>query len=119
MAPKKEQQIASPATVANGLSSADSIQRQAALVQLAAAGFNTPQAVSEILELNIPSKLVECLQQPDKHLKLLACRQLAVFAAYGPESPLQQALSSTQTVQVYTLRKTPLHEMLAAIASLE
>ena len=100
--PKKEAASAvTPAAVASGLAATDPVQRQSALAQLAATGqFSSPQAVAEILQLDICSKLVELVQQPEKAVRLLACRQLAVYAASGPDSPLQQAIASNSTVQV-------------------
>ena len=104
---KKEQAPAvTPAAIAAGLApSAEVAQQQVALVQLAAAGaaFSTSQAIAEVLQQGIPDKVTAALQQsPDKSVRLLACRQLAVYAAAGPGHPLQQAVASLHTTQVCT-----------------
>jgi hypothetical protein len=111
MPPVKKDQapVLTPAIVAAGLAAAESSQNQTALQQLASAGaaFNTQQVITDILQQGIPDKLVELLQQADKSVRLLACRQIATYAASGPGQPLQQAVASQQTAQVST--GTPCH----------
>lgn len=101
MAPKKELPAVTPATVAAGLAAAEPAQKHAALTELAAASFNNPQATADVVQQGIPGTLGELLQHSsDKSVKLLACRQLTVYAAVGPGHPLQQAVASVQTTQV-------------------
>jgi hypothetical protein len=102
MAPKKEVPAVTPAAVAAALSAAtEPSQKLAALSQLATAGasFSTPQATAELIH-GIPKEVVNLLQHADKSVKLLACRQVATYAAFGPHHPLQQAVASLTTTQV-------------------
>jgi hypothetical protein len=105
MPPAKKEQVpaVTPATIATGLAAAEPTQKQAALLQLAAAGptFGTPQAIADVLQQQIPAKVTEALQlSADKSVKLLACRQLAVYTAAGHKHPLQQAVGTLHTTQV-------------------
>jgi hypothetical protein len=52
----------------------------------------------DVLQCGIPRKLISLLQQQDKSVKLLACRQLATYAA--GTGVVQQAVASTETLQV-------------------
>lgn len=103
MAPKKEVPAVTPATVAAALSAAtEPSQKLTALSQLTAAGasFSTPQAIVDLIQHGIPTDLVDLLQHTDKSIKLLACRQIASYAACGLHHPLQQAVASLTTTQV-------------------
>jgi hypothetical protein len=53
---------------------------------------------ADVLDAGIPSKLISLLQQQDKSVKLLACRQLATYAASA--GLLQQAVASMDALQV-------------------
>lgn len=55
---------------------------------------------AELVQCAIPEKLVSLLQQPDKSVKLLACRQIASYAA--STGPLQQAVASMEAPEVST-----------------
>jgi hypothetical protein len=108
MPPAKKEQVPAVtiATIAAGLAAAEPTQKQAALLQLAAAGpdFSTPQVVADVLQHQIPAKVTEALQlSADKSVKLLACRQLAVYAAASHKHPLQQAVGTLHTTQVSCL----------------
>lgn len=100
MAPKKDVPSVTAATVAAGLAVPEPNQKQAALLQLAGPSFSTSQAISDIVQQGIPDKLVELVQYTDKSVKLLACRQVATYAAAGPEHPLKQAVASVETTEV-------------------
>jgi hypothetical protein len=52
----------------------------------------------DVVQCGIPGKLISLLQQQDKSVKLLACRQLATYAA--STGALQQAVASVETLQV-------------------
>eukprot|EP00877_Chromochloris_zofingiensis_P003740 jgi/Chrzof1/13367/Cz07g30120.t1 len=94
MAPKKEPlPLATAEQVYTSLESADTAQRLSAIITLLSTGF--PE--EDIIQSGIPAKLSELVLDPDKSIKLAACKALATYAA--SQGTLKAAVTTTAHVQ--------------------